>query len=47
LDADADLTWARLGDFAFLQLEVSAGFGDDGDFHFWHLRFPSLEEQQV
>jgi hypothetical protein len=40
LHADADLTWAGLGDFAFLEFEVRAGFGDDGDFHFWHGQIP-------
>jgi len=36
LHADSDLAETRLGDFAFLEFEVGAGFGDDGDFHFWH-----------
>jgi hypothetical protein len=40
LHADADLAWSGLRDFAFLEFEVRAGFGDDGDFHFWHLGFP-------
>jgi hypothetical protein len=36
LYSNADLTWAGLRDFAFLDFEVGAGFGDHGDFHFRH-----------
>ena len=36
LHADADLAWAGLGNFAFLDFEIRAGFGNNGDFHFWH-----------
>src|SRR5713226_5791858 len=37
LHADADLAGAGLGDFALLELEVCAGLGGNGDFHFRHL----------
>jgi len=47
LHANAGLAGAGLGDFAFLELEISAGLRDNGDFHFWHLRFPWMEEQTV
>jgi hypothetical protein len=47
LYADADLAGAWLRDFAFLELEVCAGFRDYGDFHFWHLRFPWWEEHRL
>jgi len=45
LHADADLSWAGLRDFAFLEFEVGAGFGDNGDFHFWHFAISFLIEQ--
>src|SRR5690349_7131426 len=43
LHADADMSRGGLRDVAFLQFEVGAGLGDNGDFHFGHRRFPSGE----
>src|SRR4029077_8144684 len=47
LHVDADLAGAGLRDFALLEFEGGAGFGDHGDFHFWHLVIPLLEDQNV